>query len=93
MMLILFAILLGLVNPFLLILVPIFIWVLSTSGKAQSAVEDVTDSSTAGGCAGWLVFLLLFACFAVLMLFVFGALVAGSDCPTTALNQALGRCP
>lgn len=70
-------------NPFLLVLLPFVLWIVNAADNTEKR---------AGGCAGHVVFIALMGVFAVVAILMFGV-VAGTDCPTAFVNQAMGRCP
>lgn len=84
---------LAMMNPVLLILLPVVLWIVNWSDATEAAVAETTGSDTAGGCMGGVVFLGLMAVFFVVAVLLFGMATAGSDCPTSLANQMMGRCP
>jgi hypothetical protein len=86
------VILLCCISPFLIVLAPLFWWGGNASVTASHAVEDVTGSESAGNGCGWLIFGVLFAGFAFLVLAGL-AVTMPEDCRTIVINQVMGRCP
>jgi hypothetical protein len=92
-LIILMGIMLALLNPLLLLAMPLILWGVNSADRTESAVSNATGSEAAGGCVGGIVFVFCLIVFSLAGLALFAMAIEGSDCPTALINQVMGRCP